>query len=177
MLCLLIPGSAGSVSDTVHLQPCRTHTLPDWMARDHQARVWDVHDPEPEALGSHEQVPGWTREQLLSFWQRWYVPANATLFVVGDFDRSVPQIVEMVEKLFGPVPAGKTRQHKTQTRQDKTRQVKRMHLFQPAWLIRCRICDIGSITWINCPHSLQSSFKTLRLKLRQLQASRTCPPT
>ena len=52
------------------------------------------------------QVPGWTREQLLSFWQRWYVPANATLFVVGDFDRSVPQIVEMIEKLFGPIPAG-----------------------------------------------------------------------
>ena len=51
-------------------------------------------------------MPGWTREQLLSFWQRWYVPANATLFVVGDFDRSVPQIVEMIEKLFGPIPAG-----------------------------------------------------------------------
>lgn len=51
-------------------------------------------------------MPGWTREQLLSFWQRWYVPANATLFVVGDFDRTVPQIQEMIEKLFGPIPAG-----------------------------------------------------------------------
>lgn len=52
------------------------------------------------------QVPGWTREQLLAFWKRWYLPANATLFIVGDFDRPVPQIEALIHKIFDPIPAG-----------------------------------------------------------------------
>ena len=52
------------------------------------------------------QVPGWTREQLLAFWKRWYLPANATLFIVGDFDRPVPQIEALIHRIFDPIPAG-----------------------------------------------------------------------
>ena len=55
-----------------------------------------------------EQVPGWTREQLLAFWKRWYVPANATLFIVGDFDRPIPQIEALIHKIFDPIPAGQS---------------------------------------------------------------------
>ena len=52
------------------------------------------------------QVPGWTREQLLAFWRRWYVPGNTTLFIVGDFDRTVPEIEQLIHKVFDSIPAG-----------------------------------------------------------------------
>ena len=30
------------------------------------------------------QVKVWDRNKLFGFWQKWYFPANATLFIVGD---------------------------------------------------------------------------------------------
>ena len=48
-----------------------------------------------------EQVQEWPREQLLEFWYKWYFPANATLFVVGDLDRSVPELEQLIRDTFG----------------------------------------------------------------------------
>lgn len=41
------------------------------------------------------------------FWNQWYFPANTTLFVVGDIDRPVDEIVELIENSLGRVPAGR----------------------------------------------------------------------
>jgi zinc protease len=45
-----------------------------------------------------------TLDDLKHFFLRWYGPNNATLTVAGDVDPK--QVVEMVEKYYGPIPAG-----------------------------------------------------------------------
>jgi predicted Zn-dependent peptidase len=57
-------------------------------------------------IGKLDQVSGWDAANVRAFHERWYFPANATLYVVGDFDADVPAVVEMIEAAFGAaVPA------------------------------------------------------------------------
>lgn len=56
--------------------------------------------------GQLMQVPKWSRTQLVEFWRRWYFPANATLYVVGNFDRTVPELEQLIRQTFGPIPPG-----------------------------------------------------------------------
>lgn len=56
-------------------------------------------------------VTGWMedldelkREDFLSFYRRYYQPANATLVVAGDLDKKA--LLALIEKTFGPVPRG-----------------------------------------------------------------------
>ena len=60
-------------------------------------------------IGLPEQVRGWQRADLLEFWSRWYFPANATLYLVGDFGEGVTteDAARAVEAAFGRVPAGR----------------------------------------------------------------------
>ena len=51
------------------------------------------------------QVEKWDREEIVKFWQNWYFPANATLYLVGDFDRSVEDCKALIERSFGSVPS------------------------------------------------------------------------
>lgn len=51
------------------------------------------------------QVEEWDRDQIVHFWQRWYFPANTTLYLVGDFGQSVEACRALIEKCFGSVPA------------------------------------------------------------------------
>lgn len=55
------------------------------------------------------QVERWNREALMEFWGDWYFPANATLYIVGQLDRSVPETVELIGRTFGSVPPGRER--------------------------------------------------------------------
>lgn len=55
-------------------------------------------------IGKTEQVKQWSAEQLKRFWSKWYFPANATLFVVGDLDRNVEETRALIEKIFGKLP-------------------------------------------------------------------------
>ena len=52
-------------------------------------------------IGKLEQVNGWDASKVRAFHERWYFPANATLYVVGDFHADVPGVVEMIEAAFG----------------------------------------------------------------------------
>ena len=57
-------------------------------------------------IGKLDQVESWDAEKVRQFHERWYFPANATLYVVGDFHADVPGVVEMIEQAFGAaVPA------------------------------------------------------------------------
>ena len=40
----------------------------------------------------------------MAFWSRWYFPANAVLYVVGDFDRSVDEVRGLIDACFGGIP-------------------------------------------------------------------------
>lgn len=49
-------------------------------------------------IGLEEQIKKWDPETIKAFHERWYFPANATLFIVGDIG-SVSRTVEMIEVL------------------------------------------------------------------------------
>lgn len=42
---------------------------------------------------------------MKAFWERWYFPANVTLYVVGDLERSTADTVNLIKKVFGKMPA------------------------------------------------------------------------
>jgi predicted Zn-dependent peptidase len=56
-------------------------------------------------IGLEEQIKKWDPETIKAFHERWYFPANATLFIVGDIG-SVSRTLEMIEAQFGSTPAG-----------------------------------------------------------------------
>lgn len=37
-------------------------------------------------IGLEEQIKKWDADKIRKFHERWYFPANATLFIVGDID-------------------------------------------------------------------------------------------
>lgn len=45
-------------------------------------------------IGKTEQVKQWPQDRVHAFWRRWYFPANATLYIVGDLDRWVVVVRE-----------------------------------------------------------------------------------
>lgn len=56
-------------------------------------------------IGSHEDLSAATLEDVSAFFRQYYVPANAVVTVVGDFE---PEAVRRdVERYFGALPAGK----------------------------------------------------------------------
>ena len=53
-------------------------------------------------IGRHEDLECASVDDVKSFFKTWYVPANATLALVGDFD--VPEAKKAIEKWFGGFP-------------------------------------------------------------------------
>ena len=46
---------------------------------------------------------------LMAFWEKWYFPANAVLYIVGDLGSEVSRIEALIEGAFGAVPPGRER--------------------------------------------------------------------
>ena len=46
---------------------------------------------------------------LMAFWEKWYFPANAVLYIVGDVGSEVARIEALIERAFGGVPPGRER--------------------------------------------------------------------
>lgn len=55
-------------------------------------------------IGSMDDLSAATLDDVKDFFRTWYVPNNAVLTLVGDFDRSEAR--ELVEKYFGAIPRG-----------------------------------------------------------------------
>ncbi|WOK95316.1 stromal processing peptidase, chloroplastic [Canna indica] len=51
-------------------------------------------------IGLEEQIKKWDPEKIQKFHERWYFPANATLYLVGDID-DIPKTVAQIEFVFG----------------------------------------------------------------------------
>ncbi|KAL8236008.1 hypothetical protein R6Q59_017089 [Mikania micrantha] len=51
-------------------------------------------------IGLEDQIKKWDAEKIRKFHERWYFPANATLYIVGDID-NIPTIVHHIEGVFG----------------------------------------------------------------------------
>jgi zinc protease len=56
-------------------------------------------------IGRHEDLESASLEDVVSFYRKWYVPANATLVIAGDFETKVAR--ELVQKWFGSFPRTK----------------------------------------------------------------------
>jgi zinc protease len=56
-----------------------------------------------QTIGQHEDLASASLEDVKNFYKTWYVPANATLALVGDFD--VTTAKKLVDKWFGAFPA------------------------------------------------------------------------
>ena len=54
-------------------------------------------------IGRHEDLEAASVDDVKKFFKTWYVPANATISIVGDFDSA--EAKKLVEKWFGPFPA------------------------------------------------------------------------
>ncbi|KAL4563575.1 hypothetical protein LXL04_027618 [Taraxacum kok-saghyz] len=51
-------------------------------------------------IGLEEQIKKWDADKIRKFHERWYFPANATLYIVGDID-NIGQTVHHIEAVFG----------------------------------------------------------------------------
>ncbi len=61
--------------------------------------AYKVHPYSKPIIGTRESVQSFTREDVLAFYRRWYVPANMTLVLVGDIE---PQMArQLVAEKFG----------------------------------------------------------------------------
>ena len=53
-------------------------------------------------IGSHEDLQAATLDDVKAFFRTFYVPANASLVIAGDFEPA--RAKALVEKYFGPIP-------------------------------------------------------------------------
>ncbi|CAH9112963.1 unnamed protein product [Cuscuta epithymum] len=51
-------------------------------------------------IGLEEQIKKWDADKIRKFHERWYFPANATLYIVGDID-NISKTVDHIEAVFG----------------------------------------------------------------------------
>ncbi|KAL1833643.1 hypothetical protein ACET3Z_003294 [Daucus carota] len=51
-------------------------------------------------IGLEEQIKKWDADKIRKFHERWYFPANATLYIVGDID-NISKTIAHIEAVFG----------------------------------------------------------------------------
>jgi len=56
-------------------------------------------------IGSHADIEAARLDDVRDFFREYYAPNNATMVIAGDIDK--PRVKALVEKYFGPIPAGK----------------------------------------------------------------------
>ncbi|MEJ2361939.1 MAG: pitrilysin family protein [Gammaproteobacteria bacterium] len=56
-------------------------------------------------IGWSNDLDNMTVDDVRAWYQRWYVPNNATLVIVGDVDPRA--VYKLAQKYYGPIPAGK----------------------------------------------------------------------
>jgi len=68
------------------------------------ASAWVNHPYHNPIIGWMSDLQSMTTADLADWYQRWYMPNNATLVIVGDVDSK--QVKKLVEKYFGPLKKG-----------------------------------------------------------------------
>ena len=81
----------------------RTDDQPEGLAYERfMATAFTTHNYKNPIIGWMSDLEGMKLEDVRAWYQRWYVPNNATLVVVGDVDPR--EVVALARKYFGPVP-------------------------------------------------------------------------
>jgi zinc protease len=63
------------------------------------------HPYQHTTIGSHADLTAATLDDVKAFFSQYYVPANAVITIVGDFDPAATK--QMIRRYFGRMPAGK----------------------------------------------------------------------
>ncbi|MDR4507047.1 MAG: insulinase family protein [Candidatus Brocadiaceae bacterium] len=66
---------------------------------------------ERPVLGTVSTITHLKRDDVLNYYQTWYVPNNMILMVIGDF--STQEMVKLVREKYGPFPPGKLPEYKS----------------------------------------------------------------
>jgi len=109
------------------------------------ANAFEVHPYKHIVIGSMDDLNAATVEDVREFFETYYVPNNATLVIVGDFDTR--QALAWVEKYFGNIPRGKrpiprvTVKEPPKTREKRV--TERMNVPLPAFLAGYYIPEDG----------------------------------
>ena len=70
----------------------------------HEAAFPEDHPYHIPTIGKHEDISNAKLDDVRAFFKKWYVPNNASLSIVGDFDPA--EAKALVEKYFAPLPRG-----------------------------------------------------------------------
>src|SRR5215475_9738851 len=114
-----------------------------------EVRIVELLFPKPHpyfgaVIGSHEDLQAATLGDVKSFFRTFYVPANASLVIAGDFDPA--QARSLVEKYFGPIPRAPRPPAPAVLTQPVTRQV-RETLTDDVQLSRIFVGAIAPSAW------------------------------
>ena len=75
--------------------------VPIWL----QAALYPPEHPyHTPTIGKHEDIEAASLADVSEFFRTWYLPNNATLAIVGDYDKATA--LELVQRYFGDLPAG-----------------------------------------------------------------------
>jgi len=77
-----------------------------WVEKTEEVLFPDNHPYHHSVIGSMTDLSNASVADVRSFFKTYYAPNNAVLVVAGDID--VPQAKAMVQRYFGPIPAGPT---------------------------------------------------------------------
>jgi zinc protease len=84
----------------------RTDDQPESLAYEHfMATAYTTHPYKDPIIGWMRDLEKLTTKDLSEWYQRWYVPNNATLIVVGDVEPR--EVIALARQYFGPVPKRK----------------------------------------------------------------------
>ncbi|MCC7163338.1 MAG: insulinase family protein [Anaerolineae bacterium] len=75
-----------------------------WLAEEMQATAYKVHPYHHETIGWKADLQRMTRDDLYSFYKKYYAPNNATVVAVGDFNTE--ELLAKLHETFGKLPRG-----------------------------------------------------------------------
>ncbi len=75
-----------------------------WLDEAVKAAAFTVHPYHHPVIGYKSDLLAMTRDELYDYYQTYYMPNNAILVLIGDFDTN--QVMKQVERYFADLPAG-----------------------------------------------------------------------
>ena len=75
-----------------------------WLYEETRAAAFRVHPYHHQILGDMVDLQHMTRSDLYNHYRTFYVPNNAIVVAVGDFDRT--EMLARIEELYGAIPSG-----------------------------------------------------------------------
>ncbi len=108
----------------------RTDDQPESLAYERfMATAYTTHTYKNPIIGWMRDLEKLTTEDLRAWYQRWYVPNNATLIVVGDVEPR--EVIALARQHFGPVPARKLERTRVPV-EPPQKEIRRSRLSAPA---------------------------------------------